>query len=336
MDTKQITIKDIAKEANVSGTTVSRYLNGKFEYMSEETRNTIEKVISDLDFRPSNIARTLKSNKSQVIGAVIADIENPFSTQIIKGLTDKANEIGYSLMISISNNSIDKEKEGVERFLDNRVDGLVVNTVGMNERFLQEIKNKLPVVFIDRGVVSFQGDTITSNNYELGQQMMDHLFEKQFQSIGFFTEAIENNTVREERYRSYEEAIKRKNQISSKTYIVDLTDENSISQQLKQFYETPEPRVIFAGNGVVLQMLLTIMKEKNYNIGEDFSICGYDNWVWTSFVGKDGITAIEQDSYALGTESITLLHKRMNKNIESDQPLNIMIEGRLLIRGSTN
>ncbi|MBM6615180.1 LacI family DNA-binding transcriptional regulator [Desemzia sp. RIT804] len=336
MNTKQITIKDIAKEANVSGTTVSRYLNGKFEYMSTETRTTIEKVISDLDFRPSNIARTLKSNKSKVIGAVIADIENPFSTQIIKGLTDKANEIGYSLMISISNNSIDKEKEGVERFLDNRVDGLIVNTVGLNEHFLQETKNKVPIVFIDRGVVGFQGDTISSNNYELGQQMMNHLFEKNFQSIGFFTENIENNTVREDRYRAFKDAAEKKKQTIAKTYIVDITNKNNISQQLERFCETPAPRVIFAGNGVVLQMILTIMKEKNYKIGEDFSICGYDNWIWASFVGKDGITAIDQDSYALGTETVTLLHKRINKSIETEKPSNIKIKGKLIIRGSTN
>lgn len=330
-----MTIKDIAKEAGVSGTTISRYLNGKFDYMSFQTKLKIEKVIEELDYRPSNIARTLKSNKSMLIGAVIADIENPFSNQIIKGLTDKANELGYSLMISISNNAVDKERESIERFLDNRVDGLVINTVGENEEFLKKLNNKIPLVLIDRGGINFQADTVSSNNYQLGFQLMQHLIENHFQSIAFFSEKIEHNTVRILRHQSFLDALKNKKDIHAKTYIVDQKENNQIVKHLEDFYTSPKPRVIFASNGLVLQSILKTMKENNYKIREDFSVCGYDNLEWTSFVGEDGITTIAQDSYALGTESAALICKRINKEIKSTAPVDIRIEGTLILRGST-
>lgn len=170
---KRATIKDIAEQAGVSGTTVSRYLNGKFNYMSEETKKRIEIVIDELGYRPSNIARTLKSNKSKLVGAVIADIENPFSNKIIKGLTDKANELGYSLMISVSNNSVEKENESIARFLDNQVDGLIINTVGENEPTLKKIQKQIPLVLIDRDVTSFKADEeIAAYYHQLGVKVV--------------------------------------------------------------------------------------------------------------------------------------------------------------------
>lgn len=335
MNGKQPTIKDIAREASVSGTTVSRYLNGKYEFMSEDTRNKIEKIIKELDYRPSNIARSLKSNKSKVIGAVIADIENHFSAQIIKGLTDKANDLGYSLMISISNNSLEKEKEGIERFLDNRVDGLIINTVAENEVYLKEIHDRVPTVFIDRGVNTFKVNTITSNNYELGLKMMNHLAESSFQSIGYFTEAVGTNTVRKERHQVFLDGPTRDEDVTKDTYIVDVRKENTIKEQLDKHHQTPRPRVIFCSNGVVMQSVLKVMKEYDYRLKTDFSICGYDNWVWASLVGESGITVIEQDSYTMGTESISLIYKKLNQELLVDQPQNIFIEGRLIVRGST-
>lgn len=335
MSLKQITIKDIAKKAGVSGTTVSRYLNGKFEYMSTQTKSNIGKVIEELNYRPSNIARTLKSNKSMLIGAVIADIENPFSNQIIKGLTDKADEMGYSLMISISNNTVDKEREGIERFLDNRVDGLVVNTVGENEEFLKNLQNKLPIVLIDRGGISFQADTVSSNNYQLGIQMMEHLVENRFQSIAFFSEVTEHNTVRKFRHQAFLDVVKNKKDINAVTYIVNLEDSRQMEENLKEFYSFQGPRVIFASNGLVLQSILKIMKKTKYKLGKDFSVCGYDNLEWTSFVGEDGITTIAQDSYSLGTETATLICKRINKELQTKEPININVKGHLILRGST-
>lgn len=337
MNKKRVTIKDIMREAEVSGTTVSRYLNGKFEYMSEDTRNRIARVIEELDYRPSNIARSLKSDKSMVIGAVIADIENHFSAQILKGLIDKANESGYSLMVSISNNDIANEKQGIERFIDNRVDGLIINTVGNNEVFLKNIQETIPTIFIDRGVVSFAGDTVTSNNYELGLDMMRHLLENNYRSIGFFTEALDFNTSRQERYRAFLDGAEAKAAVMTKSYVIDVKNEQMIIAGLKDFYQAPGPRVIFCGNGIVMENVLKAMKKEHFKLMRDFGVCGYDDWVWAVLVGEEGLTAIAQDSYAMGTESIAWLCEKLNQAepIKKGAAVTITVQGKLNIRGST-
>lgn len=331
---KRATIKDIAEQAGVSGTTVSRYLNGKFNYMSEETKKRIEIIIDEVGYRPSNIARTLKSNKSKLVGAVIADIENPFSNKIIKGLTDKANELGYSLMISVSNNSVEKENESIARFLDNQVDGLIINTVGENEPTLKKIQKQIPLVLIDRDVTSFKADVVTSNNYELGIELMQHLLENGFKSISFFTEHIGNNTVRELRYRTFADTMKNNPQINGKTYSFDREDIDRVAEMLEEFSASPEPRVIFASNGLVQLSVLKAMRKKGLKF-KDFSLCGYDDWDWTPLIGREGITALAQDSYGLGTTSMDLLIKRLEQNSKTKKPIKIKVPGGLVIRGST-
>lgn len=343
LEKKKITIKDIAKQAKVSETTISRYLNGKYEYMSAETKDNIENVIKKTDYRPSNIARTLKSKKSRLIGAIIADIENPFSTIVIKGLSDRSNELGYSLMIAISDNDIEKEQMYIQRFLDNGVDGLIINTVGKNEEYLKELKQTgFPMVLIDRGVFDNSIDTVTTNNYELGIEAMNHLFEMGYQSFAFFTGTLEFNTVRQIRYKAFSDKIKTNKTDHSKVYIIKKKGEKyekeqqkkEIAKKLEEFRKLPSPRVVFAVNGLLLLTILEVMKQENYSIGEDFGVIGFDDWTWANVIGP-GISTIAQDSYAIGIESCSLLVNRLNHMESSKEPIYKELPGKLMIREST-
>lgn len=335
MKPKRITIKDIAKEAGVSETTVSRFLNKKFEYMGHETRLKIEKVVKELNYRPSNIARSLKSNKSKLLGAVIADIENPFSNIIIKGLIDKSNELGYSLMISISNNSIEKEDEGIRSFIDNGVEGLVVNTVTDSEVLLKEVNETTPVLLIDRSIDNLDVDLVTSNNYELGSELMTHLIESGYKRIGFFSEEMTNNSVRQIRHQAFIDSSKEMEGINAETFIIDREKPDETVRMLETFLDADEPPVIVAGNGLIQLALLKVLRELTYKFGEDYGFCGFDDWDWSTVVGKDGITSISQDSYSLGTESVDILHKRITQELKKEEPILKTIKGKLIVRGST-
>ena len=121
-----ITIKDIANLANVSKTTVSFYLNGKFEKMSEDTKSRIEKVIKDTNYQPSNVARSLNFKKTNLIGVIIGDITNSFANQIVKGIETFAHTKGYQLIICSSGYNIDVEKQYVTTLLAMGVDGFIV------------------------------------------------------------------------------------------------------------------------------------------------------------------------------------------------------------------
>lgn len=335
MKAKRITIKDIAEKAEVSETTVSRFINKKYEYMSEATRRKVEKVVKELNYRPSNIARSLKSNKSKILGAVIADIENPFSNLIIKGLIDRSNALGYSLMVSISNNLIEKENEGIRGFIDNNVEGLIVNTVTDDESLLQEVSEDMPVLLIDRGVKNLNVDLVTSDNYELGRELVTHLIDSGFKRIGFFSEKMDNNTVRQIRHQAFRDCVEGREDIDAQTIIIDREKPDETAELLHSFLSTREPRVIIAGNGLIQLALMQVLKEHDYVFGEDFNFCGFDDWAWSTMIGEDGITTIAQDSYRLGTESIDIIHKRLTNELEDTEPVIKTIEGQLIVRGST-
>lgn len=111
---KRTTILDIARAAGVSKTTVSRYLNGKYEYMSSQTRERIQTVISLSNYRPNNIARSLKNQRSMLIGVAIADIQNPFSASLIRGIGDILMPQDYVPVFMNSENSLSREQESIE------------------------------------------------------------------------------------------------------------------------------------------------------------------------------------------------------------------------------
>lgn len=303
--------------------------------MSEDTKARIDKIIKDLDYRPSNIARSLKSNKSKLIGAIIADIENPFSNLIIKGLIDQSSELGYTLMISISNNSLEKENEVLREFQDNGVEGLIVDTVSSIENNLEKTSEQVPTVLIDRDADNFDANIVTSNNYELGTELMKHLIDSKFKTIGYFTENIENNTVRRNRYQAFKDSIKKQKDIKGYTYTINRKQMEENKSILKKFMSLPKPRVIVAGNGLIQMDLLRILKENQYTLGKDFNFCGFDDYYWSEMIGKEGITSIFQDSYNLGTEAINILYKQINNDKKSQEPIKKIVEGELIVRGST-
>lgn len=335
MARKKVTLKDIAKAANVSGTTISRYLNGKFDYMSVETRQTIEDVIKELDYRPSNIARSLKSQKSMLLGAVIADIENPFSNTIIKGLSDQANELNYSLMIAVSDGSKEQEQKHIQRFMDNQVDGLVINTVGMNEDFLTSLKSEnIPIVLLDKAISDNTIDCITSNNYGLSKVLVNHLLEEGFKSIGYFAPTIESNSVQLNRFQAVQDVLKEHEEVRLNAYTIDKGKSAELTDAVNDFFLLPEPRVLIATNGLILMNVLKEIDKIGKRIGEDYGICGFDDILSASIINP-GITTVAQNSYGLGKESGALLIDKINQEKPENSVVYKELPGELNVRKST-
>ena len=127
---KVTTIHDISARAGVSITTVSRFLNGNYSNMSEKTRKRLEHIVQELDYHPNSLARGLKSQSSGIIGCVIADMGNPFSALLLKGIQTVCRSNGYKLMTLDADNDSLLEKEAYKILLDTPVEGIICNTTG--------------------------------------------------------------------------------------------------------------------------------------------------------------------------------------------------------------
>lgn len=340
MKEKPVTINLVAETAGVSKTTVSRYLNGKFESMSAETKDRIQKVIETLEYHPSRIARSLKASSRQTIGCVIADIGSPFSSILLKGINDVCRSSGYQVLFSDSDNQPGQELDCIQKLLEHQVDGLIVNTTGGNDGYLKELSQKgVPLVLADRsiepnGVIS----TVTTDNYRSAYACMKHLFENGYRKIAFFTQGNGTVSPRVIRYRAYLDAMKELYREDGRSffYAIGENDPKSCVDSLSDFAgrHPAERHAVFAVNGVTTLAVLHAVRQAGFRIGETLGVCGFDDWGWASLV-PPGITTVTQDSYDVGMQSAKLLLRRL-RGKKACKPLYVELPNHLNIRGSTD
>jgi LacI family kdg operon repressor len=335
-NSNKITINDVAKIANVSKTTISRYLNGKFEYMSTESRDKIQQIIKELNYRPNNLARSLKSNKSKLIGIIVEDITNPFYSILIKGIGDSCKEYGYNfVMANIDNDSV-LEREYILSLLDHRVEGFIIQSTCENNDFLIEMSHRgIPIIMVDRVIKPLLFDTLTTNDYQITYNAMQHLLDSGFQKIGFFTQKIRNISTRIIRSQAYTDACKQMFNQEPQIYIID-GDLDSTADSIKNFLEAnkKQRKAVFTTNGLAMLNVLKAVNVLGLRIPQDLGICGYEELSWTGLIGP-GITAIFQPSYELGQKCVDRLMKRINQRKRNTKPRVIELPCQLIIRGST-
>jgi len=159
------TIKDVASAAKTGKTSISRYLNGEQHLLSDALKARIERAISLLNYQPSQMARSLKSGQTRLIGLIIADITNPYSVQVMRGVEEACREQGLTLLVCNTNNELHQEQHYLQLMSSYRVDGIVVNAVGMREDAISTLQQAaMPMVLIDRKVANFSCDMVGLDN----------------------------------------------------------------------------------------------------------------------------------------------------------------------------
>lgn len=176
MTQKKVTITDIAKAAGVSKTTISRYLNGRFDLMSPETRRRIESVIDVSGYQPSTIARSLKNKRSLLLGIVVSDQSSPFSTAVLLGVGDALRNTEYVPVFVNCDDDPAKERYQISFLLSRGVDGLIVNTTSYENPFLVNLEARgVPIVLCDRYIKGHTFDIVTTDHASTIQQLLAHL-----------------------------------------------------------------------------------------------------------------------------------------------------------------
>jgi LacI family kdg operon repressor len=341
---KACTIKDIAQRAGVSKTTISRYLNGKYEYMSEETVERIRGIIDVTGYKPSNIARSLKNRKSMLIGLIVADIESPFSSACIKSIGDAARKIGYSLLIANSDNDLKKENKCIQSMLQHQVDGLIFNAVSYKNSNINALSsNNLPVVLLDRFVESNKYDIAYLDCDKPIDAAITHLKQQGYGRIALLTQPYEDVSprfLRRDSFIKYMSAIDSAPEGLVYSSIPHSADSfcNTLSRLLVLSRKDDCPPAVIVTNGVASIYAVRAAKSLGLSIPDELGICGYDEWGWASDIIWDGMlesgfTTLTSSIQSLGESTVRLLSKRMSS---PEAPLQQeVIPASLIIRGST-
>ena len=294
---KKITIKEVAEEAGVSKTTISRFLNNNYGNMSIETKNRIAEVIQRLNYRPSRQAQALKSKHSYLIGVVVADISNLYSSLLLKGIGSILEEQGYQMIIVDAANSVDQETELLEKLLDQNVEGIILQPSSRqseNYTFIRE--RHIPLLLVDRQTEPEKWSSVMTNNIAATQELIERALAKGYENVVVVSEPIKEANTRELRYQTVKKTTVK---AGKECQLVELTAKTQLAELLKPLLTNSKKSLLFAANGRVLMETLAWLIEEEINVPAELGITGFDDWNLTALVGP-GITSIEQPSKKIG------------------------------------
>lgn len=304
---KKLTIKDIALKANTSKTTVSFYLNEKFDKMSYDTRKRIEKVIEETNYTPNIMAQSLKSKKSRLIGVIVADITNPFSNNIVKGIDDIARKEDYQIIFGNSNFEYINEKKYIKRMLDMGVDGFIVQPTMQFDKLVAAIeKAGKKIVCVDRVSPKFKGKYVKTNNYDITFKAITQLYNRGYEEFIFISEDLDTSITRIERKNGFIDAIQ---SIGANSNIIKVESQASyieLSKELMKYINISKKVAIFAAHDKILQKVFRASKYIGWDIPNQVGIIGFDNWNWTIYASPS-VTTIDQPTYQEGKHATKLL-----------------------------
>ncbi|WP_156855222.1 LacI family DNA-binding transcriptional regulator [Oceanobacillus sp. AG] len=317
---KKTTIADVAKHANVSKSTVSQYLNQRYDYMGEQTKKRIEKAIEELNYSPNILARGLKQKSSTTIGVIVANILHVFSTQVIRAIEDFCNEKDFHVIVCNADDDPVKEKRYIEMLRAKQVDGIIAFPTGENvELYKGIIEGNYPVVFMDRLIPEIPINTILLDNEQAAFLAVDEFVKKGHERIGVVSPPLTQKvTPRFERIQGYKKALEHHGIRVEPTYILSGEIEE-MHRKLKEMMCLPiPPTALLAINDRTLIEILTYTKEEQLRIPDDLALINVDDVSFAS-IYNPALTTIAQPAFEMGKKAAEVLFDLMHdKNLSTD------------------
>ncbi|WP_312110153.1 LacI family DNA-binding transcriptional regulator [Brevibacillus reuszeri] len=332
----KVTIKDVAKHAGVSTTTISRFLNGRYEAMGQETKEKIQKSIEMLDFKPNQLARGLRNDRSNTIGFVVADIGNPYSVSVIQGMEEICSQLGYSIIICNANEDPEKERESLMMLESKHIDGLIINSSGKNNDLLMRIGAAIPVLLIDRKLPGMPFSTVTTDNTQGTLLAIEHLTARGCDRLHLFISDPDGISPRYERIYAFEQFAKNNNNVQTSLDIIEEYSQALVNEHVRKLVESKQPTEkigLIAGNGKLSLMVLKAIHHLNYQVPEDLLLIGFDDPEWAS-IARPTLTVLSQPTYEIGRQAAEMIFAQIQKGQEAPpQTLELMMQ--LIQREST-
>lgn len=300
-------IQDVARLAGVSPTTVSRVLNDR-GYISDETREKVNKAMKELNYFPNDVARSLFNKRTNLIGVILPTVSNPFFGELTFYIENICNSFGYKILLCNSLNNIDNEERYLEMLMRNQVDGIIVGT--HNQGILQYKNDNMAVVSIDTDL-SENIPIIGSDNYNGGKIATELLLSKGCKKIINIDGEFNLRTQARLRKIAYEDVMKSNNRIPITYEIVSTFDGgNQIQIANKILDEHPEVDGVFATNDLFAAAFINEARKRGRKIPEDLKIVGYDGTETSRSLLPD-LTTIKQPIELIAKTSIELLIKEI-------------------------
>ncbi len=338
MKDKQVSIKDVAKRAGVSISTVSNAIRGT-KFVSSELKEKVFDAVNELHYQVNPVASSLKSRTTRTIGVIIPNINRIFFPQVIKGIQDLCIDDGLNVTLCDSNDSLEKEKHFIHMLQGNWADGIIIDTVAeeTDTDYLQRLaalssgRKRIPVISLERQFDCCAMDSVKVDNYLAAQKATGHLIECGCKQIVHIT-GPRYSCMAKERLQGYRETISA--ELKREPMIIN-GDFSPLSgyEAVKSFLKVKRQfDGIFAANDQMAVGAIKALREYGLRIPEDVKIVGFDNTFVASLV-HPSLTTIHVPKYEMGTNAADLLFKRIEQ--PDSEPVHVELPVKLIPRRST-
>ena len=319
---KKTRLIDVAQYAGVSKSTVSQFLNGRYDYMSKATKESIEAAIKELNYVPNPIARSLKTDKTKTIGLIVRDVTGYYTSEAIRGIDDYCKSKGYTAIIYNTDFDPAEEAKALSALTRLHVDGIILAPAGENTEQIKEVAERgTPVVEFQIEHDDSVKNIITADYEQAVFEATEYLIDLGHKDIAFFTQEFEDVKSRRDRYLGYERALL-ENGLSVREELIQIwRREQGFEQSPASLLKTENPPTAFFTQHLAITTdILKDLNQAGVVIPEDVSVIGFDDLPLAEFF-KVPITAIRQDSYRVGAEAAKMVLDNINDKSLAPQKL---------------
>ncbi|AZN43134.1 LacI family DNA-binding transcriptional regulator [Paenibacillus albus] len=326
-------IKDVARLAGVSVTTVSRVLNGE-KYVKDDLKQKVTLAIQELGYAPSHIARSLVRNKTNLIGVIVPDITSSFYATILSSIEEAASENDYNLLVCNISENIDKEHKYLNVFQEMRVEGIII----MHEKINEDIRNliqkmKIPVIFSSVKPMGQEFVSVIVDDYKAAYDATAYLIGLGHEAIGFLGGDMRDITSGQNRYSGYRNALTDSGIkiIHEHIRFGDYKVKSGYEQMKELLRVKQPPTAVFAVSDDMAVGAMNCIRDNGLRVPEDISVMGFDGSQLTELT-RPTLTSMEQPIHEMGKVTMKVLLGQVENG---DVPTSdIILEHRLVARES--
>lgn len=335
---KNLTLKQIAKELDVSISTVSKALKNS-EEISAVTKQKIQAFAKLYNYKPNNIALSLKNRKTKTIAVIIPEIVHDFFAMVISGIENLANQYGYNVLICLSNESYEREVINMEMLAAGSIDGFVISLSKETQakkdyHHIKEIINQgMPVVMFDRVTREVYTDKVIIDDVLATQEAIQYFISKGRKKIGFITtpDYISVGRLRTEGYKRTLEA----NGIEiDENLILRVEDESQLDTMIDEFFEKNKFEAVMAVNELYAVKVLRAALKKGIKVPEELHLIAFTDGV-ISKNSIPSISTVKQNAFKMGEIAARLLIQKLESENEHEHYITEVVGTELLHRETT-
>lgn len=334
MENKLPTIKEIAKQLNISVSTVSRALHDH-PSIGLRTKMRVQQLATELAYEPNQAAISFKQRKTFTIGVVLPNLKEEFFSNAISGIEDVATQNKYNVLIGQSHDDVEREKQIITAMKNQRVDGIVVSMSKHTknyDHFMALEKYKIPVVFFDRVPTLTHVNKVSFNMDGGTREAIEFLISKGHRRIGIINGPEEMKSSKE-RTETYKQVLVKKRLKIDLSLVVntDLTRAGTEKAMQHLLSTKPKPTAVLAMNDYVALDAIQYTLQQGLVLDKDISFVSYANLPITTYLQHPPMASVEQYPYEQGTQAAGILLTLVQSNHKQESFQNIIIDGKLII-----